>query len=83
MLPIHAQEERRRRACGWSSCSANKIVPYGLVLVALLLVDETNVMFDGAGALLHLGGALQLSKCGIVLAVIVKSNAQAAVDEEG
>ena len=36
----------------------NEIVMYGLILIALLLINETNVIFDGTGPLLHLGGAL-------------------------
>ena len=61
----------------------DQIVLDGLVVVAFLLVDETQVVGDGAGLLLHLGGALDLRERGVVLAVIVESNAQPEGDEEG
>jgi hypothetical protein len=60
-----------------------QIVLHGLVVLTLLLVDETHIVVDGAGPVFHLGGALYLSECGIVLAGKVESNAQPAVDEEG
>ena len=61
----------------------HETVLHSVVVVALLLVDKANVMLDGAGLLLHLGGALKLSECGIVLTVVIESNAQATVDEKG
>ena len=61
----------------------DQIVLHGLVVIALLLVDETHVVVDGAGLVFHFGSALQLSECGIVLAGKVESNAQPTVDEEG
>ena len=39
-----------------------QIVLHGFVMLALLLVDETHVVVDGAGLVFHLGGALQLSE---------------------
>lgn len=81
VLPVHAKKSGAVEL--WLGLVQRQhVLPYGLVPVALLLIDEASVIFHGAGPLLHLGGALQLSKCGIVSAVVVKSNAQPAVDEE-
>src|SRR6185437_16444654 len=79
---VHAQESGGVEVSP-VSVKRGQIVLHCLIAVAFLLVDEAQVVVDRAGTMFHLGGALQLRKRGIILAVKIESGAEPAVHKEG
>jgi hypothetical protein len=56
VLPIHAKKSGGVEP--WLLVQHYQIVLYGFIVLALLLVNKTYSVFDGAGMVFHLGRAL-------------------------